>query len=431
MKDIMIGVRPKLKSSCLSLCLLSVIACAPQIAQNPIQTQPQATQSPGTIAASAAPAPQNPAAQTESFQDFITQSVALQASYRNNQDSPSTPLPIKDYPLPRGLKLAEIQIEKVLLDGKIIPSDNLQLSLDPQGNLVFLLKAAQSLISEVSDLPDITQSPVFQQRQTALQERLLQQPAPEAPKSVPKPSFLQARVRGEQLTRQQMGTLSAGAGELAKSGVYLDRQFSVILSVRNQSFVVAQKAARTLLMNFELRGDMLQQWLSQPDSKASEIKVLPLIASSDQKDLLSEVADIDAGLARIEKNLHEHLLSILLGPETVALNQNEPQSFRDFKVILAEDVWQDVQDQTPGSSLTSARVAPSLMQLLSLSASQAQSLQALFKTYGRTPISDTQLYNAQAESITPLEIRSLLSEQLQSESSSCAGSFATQSVACK
>jgi len=332
--------------------------------------------------------------------------------------------------LPRGVKLSEIQIEKVLLDGKVIPSENLQLSLDPKGNLIFLLKAAQELISEVSDLPDITQSPLFQARQTALQDRLLAGPAPAPPTAVSKPSFLQARVRGEQLTRQQMATLSAGAGELAKSGVYLDRQFSVILSVRNQSFVVAQERPRFLVLGFELRGDMLQQWAAQSPITAEGINLLPLIVNSDAKDLLTEVADLEAGLAQIEKALHEHILSLLLGPETAEFEPGR-DNLRDFKVKLSEALWNDIQTQLPGNSLNTAQTAPTLTQLLAASASYLQALQSRFESHGRTPVSDEQLFNDQPESLPVLDILRILPEQLQTESNSCIGEFSTQSLDCK
>lgn len=422
-------MRLALVSPCFLTFCLSLSACAPQQpTQNGQLLLPSASASAVAGPTSTPSLLPNP---IDDFQGFVSQSVGLQATYRQNQSSASTPLPIKDYPLPRGLKLAEIQIEKVLLDGKVIPNDNLQLSLDPDGNLVFLLKAAQDLISEVSDLPDITQSPIFQQRQTALQDRLLEMPAPAPPAAVPKPSFLQARVRGEQLTRQQMATLSAGAGELAKAGVYLDRQFSVILSVRNQSFVVAQQAPRFLLMAFELRGDMLQQWsASNVSPKTSGIDVLPLIVSSDNKDLITEVTDLNAGLAQIEKRLHQQLLTLLLGPETVSFNGRELTGFRDFDVRLSTELWQVILNQVPGNSLETAGVAPSLTQLLSDSARQLQALQERFISHQRTPINDAELYNTLPESLISLEIRLLLPEQLQSASSSCAGNFGTQSLDC-
>ncbi|PKL76655.1 MAG: hypothetical protein CVV27_09135, partial [Candidatus Melainabacteria bacterium HGW-Melainabacteria-1] len=51
-------------------------------------------------------------AKPEGFPEFLAQSVAFKPNYRQNQASLSQPLPIRDYPLPRGVKLSEIQIEK-------------------------------------------------------------------------------------------------------------------------------------------------------------------------------------------------------------------------------------------------------------------------------------------------------------------------------
>lgn len=408
---------------------LSLIAC---VADSPAPRTPQPSSPSATAsAASQSPASATPSPPPESFQEFAAASVALQATYRQDPQDRSTPLPIKDYPLPRGVKLSEIQIEKVMLDGMIVPNENLRLSLDPAGNLVFLLKEAQELLSEPSDLPDITQSPVFKARQQDLQKHFLES-APTSAQSVPqvpKPAFLQSRVRGEQLTRQQVATLSSGASALAKEGIFLDRQFSVILAVRNQTFVVAQQRARYLLLDFNLRATTLQQLLTQT-AVQGRLATLPLIATSQQKDLLTEVNSVDDGLERIEQQIQAKILSFALGPELFS-GKAKVTTYRDFEISLPDDLWQSLLTRFPGRSQENAIAPPSLDTLLENARQQAAELQQQAQQLGKNQIDDNTLYNNTSEPAFTAPIQHVDPEQLQDQSPSCSSTrFSTQAEGC-
>jgi len=360
----------------------------------PVPSQTDATSPVAGVSDQAPNAPGSPAASTGSAAATFSKSDAVAlvpAALKGSEEQNPTGF------LPPGVQLSELSIVKASLDGREIPASDLRIAQEADGTLAFFLK--KSAFDErfagqgQSSQPSIHSSQHFQVKAAHLRQQVMQQfadnipPAPAEKK--PKPPFLTASVRGEDLTRQKIGILRQHAEALARESIFMDRNFYVVLSAGNRTFQVSQQQAGLIFFKFGIQGQQIQKLLQQ-QIPAGQIGRLPLLVErADTRRLayfipLLNLAQFDRWVIIEEL---EAILEYEIGPELSGRAELDVLDFNLETLELLERALPNLS-QTPDLRAPDVDIET----LLTIARQKIELLRTELTKFGYTVLGDEMLF---------------------------------------